>query len=325
MPKYNNSSEKISRRSILRKSATGAGVAGVAGLGQSAAAWDDDPDIDVRQLSKLPQVRSILDELNIDTIPRSKSVERNELNLLEQESEEAVSSDSTVLKVEFGFGELLVGERTGETNAFFTFSDESPTDGPDRAVYNRLPEKYTEIPSETYAKLTGSAGDAVFTRMATDTERDAVIEDISIDSEETPRVFTGSEFDGFYVNLVTVDGVDSQVRQFEVVPKDDGTAAPDDGVVATAVADSEFSINYVGTITHDDITAEASAQCCGAWCQDCLEAIIWEVLASCRWCAPKCSAGATLPGAIACIGCVGMLCSSVLTTTYCALCYDSCT
>ncbi|ARS90385.1 hypothetical protein [Natrarchaeobaculum aegyptiacum] len=287
----------------------GAGL-GTVGLAQTAAAWEDTDPTEIRDVRKSDEVQAILDELDYNGSIAANAVEKRVDSDLPAEEDVAI----TTYRAELDAGTLYyVALET--PIAIFNFD----RDGAElsKRARQRIDERFHGLPTDSNVSIHARDGTVSVRRTATEAERERVLSKISSDEHDNAVVVAESGLDGFVVNLVYAD--DGEVESVGVY-----TAVPEtDVALETEALDEEIdlTVEFVETTTlEDEILPQMNG--CGGICLDCAESIIFEILGRCRWCTSVCYVGMTPQGAVGCIGCVLLFCSSLLTTTNCALCAD---
>lgn len=315
-----NNGGKVSRRSILKKSA-GTSL-GVAGLSQSALAWEKASPDDIEAVRTTPEVQTILKDLEQNRLPsdgktRTFSIEgRGEI---------------VTTRVELEYGTLQFGKSDIGRNATFEF---------DSVTHPDVPSKFKNIPPETEPVLIADGEEVIVTREATDRERDIVLSKVPSRGEQA-SVFVRSDINGFEVrvakNTSSVD--DLEIEQYTVtVPDVDADLAlrdtskrlADKGELSIATGGpaaaggvqiqgvrSKLIKDYVMDVFKNSL-GEAAHEC-GSNCIGCADWIVSLAL-DCRLCGPVCTSAASGPTAVVCAVCVYQWCKDVESMVGCADC-----
>ena len=313
--KKKKKASSISRRSILRKSAAGAGLS-VAGLAQPVFAQEDTDEDELGRLEALPEVQSILRELGLNEIPNGKSAKTTEVE---------GSTDVAVTEVELDYGTLQIGEFDGETNAAFTFDAENSSN---------TPEELSGVPSEADAWLIGSETGAVFVRTATEGERDAILSSVPAEDTETTLVYTRSDIDGFHVDVldpiddhetpveagVTTEKerTDSEFVRYEVSAADEDSSMvlSSTEIEPETISGPAREVARQAAIRLGFESVDHATDTCGVPMTSCALGILTDI-PSCLRCAPACTAGMGISGGAICFLCVFGVCSWMLTGRDC--------
>lgn len=303
----------VSRRGLLRKGA-GTGL-GVAGLSQTAAAWEEADPGDINKIRQSLEVRSILNELDRKRLPKD-----GQTRTLSVEGRAKI----TTTKVELEYGTLRFGEFGHDRNANFSF---------DTTTHPEIPPKFTDIPAGTEPILIANGDDVTVSREATERERDVVLSTIP-DQGDRATVSARSDINGFRVtvanNASNVD--DLEVKEYTVEFPDsnaspvfrdtsgglgEGSKLLVSGEVEAQGIKSKLIADYVEGVLASNL-GDALHEC-GSNCVSCADWIISLAL-DCRLCGPICSSGATGAGAVLCGVCVYQFCNDVDGMIGCADC-----
>lgn len=193
----NNSENGVSRRDLLRKSA-GTGL-GVAGLSQTAAAWEEADPGDINRIRQSSEVRSILNELGRKRLPKD-----GQTRTFAVEGRGEISTT----KVELEYGTLRFGEFGDDRNVNFSF---------DTITHSEVPLKFADIPAGTEPILIANGDDVTGSREATERERDVVLSTVP-DQGDRATVSTRSDINGFHVIVAnnTSDTDNIEIKQYTV-------------------------------------------------------------------------------------------------------------
>lgn len=332
------SGENLSRRNVLKKGALGTSI-GITGLSQPVFAKEDTDDDELTRIERSAEVQSVLAELGYEKIPHRETAETKSFQ---------GSVTMSLTEVDFGFGTLKVGEFSGETSASFAFTADSDSESrsrsrdgsEDKLDGSPIPDEYSEIPSGTDAWLIGSESEAVFVRTGTDAERDAVLSNAPAKDIETTLVYTRSDTDGFYVDILdpeealqlpenadverqSIDTDDREFLRYKVpVTSGAGSVAVQSGEVQTQAISApakEIAKEALQTVAFESL--EEVEDGCGAASLDCALGVLLDI-PSCMRCAPACTAGMGISGGVICLLCVFGICSWLLTGMDCAEAVD---
>jgi hypothetical protein len=312
---------------MLRNCSVGTG-AGIAGFGGNALAKKPAGKQMVKQLEKAPEVRSILRDLGLKRIPNANSAETMELS--------AESFYFTATEIDFGFGDLLVGDVNGDISAAFSFADVSSVSTPSG--------RYDDIPAGSEAWLYGSDSGTTFLRTATDSERAAALDAVSVNDVESVIVYTRSDLTGLRVDVTDpeVAGVDASQyeldRQYDPATVE-ATDAPTNEFVrfeitpdtaeaqSLSVESAEFqaaSISGAARVVAQKVATSLGLASLGALTDSCevkaigcLASFVGSI-GGCLKCAPACLGSPTGIGAVICVLCVFGVCSYLISGISCA-------
>lgn len=313
MSKDNTDSNKVSRRSLLRKTA-GAGI-GVAALPQTVAAWEPASTEEVTRLSNSPEIQSILDALNQSNLPNTGETRKQQIN---------GHGEVKTTRVKFDYGTLRFGELGNERNATFRFNNIGHPD---------VPSKYKDVPEGTDPILIANKDDVSLNREATEQEKDAALTAIP-EVPEQNSVYTESGLNGFYVDAVNniTDSEEFQLTEYlvrfqnsKVYPAVNGSNNQLDRGrnLSSSVEFEQMGIaskligDYVKGVIASNVGDELHE--CGSSCAGCADAIISLAL-DCRLCGPVCTSASTGVGAVICAACVYQFCNNIGGMIDCADC-----
>jgi hypothetical protein len=299
----------IGRRKMLKKSVASGSAVGVASLSQSVVAWKDSSKKKVAEMKSAPEVRSIVSELGWSRLPNNAETAKAALG---------DSAEYVATRMELPFGTLMYGNMNGRRSAGLEFDTDN---------LSKAPKKYKNIPSGVSAWLVGDTNEAEFIREATRQERNKILSSITVKGKN-PKVFTGSEIEGFRVSTIDApENIDSwtKVKQAKRLQYDVEVSR---GNAVSATSTTQLSKEDV-TVT--DVTSQSIADDVrdlfgdlGAVADDCGGKIFGCVttfasgLVGCGGCAVPCAGSLTGVGAVLCFGCVFLLCSYLLTGVVCA-------
>ena len=227
-----------------------------------------------------PKVQSIMEELGFPKVLPNRSVTTTEAT-------EEITVRVTHIPTQVG--SITYGIRAdGTTEAMFPFKD----------VRGRglLPEVYRNLPQADSAILKGLEDDVVLTRLATDRERDAMLDDLDIDPE-TASAYIDSKTEEF--TLKYTDENDT-VQQVDVTG----------GSVYSESAIDEFGYHKPTTDDGGLSIMDHNGKCDQAdWCWRCLQTAgaCGACYASCSAVGPGCALCITAfcgGGGYACTGCI---------------------
>lgn len=319
MSEKDSSLNGVSRRSLLKKSA-GTSL-GVAGLSQTAAAWEKADSGEINKIRRSPKVRSILKALNHERLPKD-----GKTRTLTIES----YGEITTTKVEFEYGTLRFGELGKNRNATFNFND---------VTHPEVPSKFSNIPAGTEPILIANGENVTVSREATERERKIVLSAVPEQGEQA-TVTVRSDTNGFHVNIAknTSNVEELEINRYLVeLPDDDFNPVVQDtsdrlddgstlsvssgqsanGGISTQGIKSKLIVDYVEGVLASNLGDELHE--CGSNCVGCADWIVSLAL-DCRLCGPVCSSGATGAGAVLCGVCVYQFCSDVDAMVGCADC-----
>ncbi|AGB17073.1 hypothetical protein Halru_2491 [Halovivax ruber XH-70] len=340
MSRKNADDSGISRRNVLRASAgTTSAAVGVAGLSELVTAHDTNEN-KLTEIERIPEVRSILGELGYEELPQPDSAETVEL--------EYDSIVASVTVIDFGYGELHVGEADGQVVATFHFdaNGSSITTGQHKPI-----KKYQKIPDGTQAWLEGSVTGTKFYRTTTKDEREYALSRLSLENKEDASVYATGRANSFYIDVPrsSIAGNPSEpigdvarantnapqsadngdIIRYKVTPT--GTS-----IASIRSAGTSHGANDVGTMIISNPIKKAAEKVarniiktlgwesadqvddsCGSKVGGCLDGILSTL--DCLKCKPICLGSPTGIGAVLCIACVMVSCSQALNTKSCAL------
>jgi hypothetical protein len=226
--------EKGTRRKFLRNvTAAGSSIAvAQAGIGKVVASPPERGDEEVQNALSDSKVQSLLEELGHPRVLPQKAATRTAE--LDDISMDIVYIPTVAGDITFGIRE------DGGTEAAFHFKDVR--------AKGKLPEKYQNVPNYESAILHGRNKGVTFMRVATESERSAMFDDLGIDPEES-GAFISSEENAFTLKFVDDD---DEMQTYKV------TGAS----IYTESDVSEFSYEKgVSTLSHD---------CNSDWCWRCV-------------------------------------------------------
>lgn len=329
------SDKKISRRKLLRNCSAGAGI-GIAGLSGNALAAKPAEHKEIKKLEQSPEVRSILAEFGLKKIPNKETAETAEVN--------GDNFSLKTTKIDFGYGDLLVGDVNGDITTVFSFDETSGKQVPG--------SKYDDIPSGTEAWIYGSADGTTFLRTATATEREAALSTVSVKDVDSVITYTRSDINTLRVDVTdpeeaglnpaeyelksepttmgsvsesnSTDVPTNELIRFEITPGGVDTASfsPESAelqpasisgparVVAQKVATS-LGLGSLGALTDS----------CEVKAVGCLASFVGSI-SGCIKCAPACVGSPTGVGLIICILCVFGVCGYLLSAYSCSVAMD---
>lgn len=272
----------IDRRKVMKTIGGSLGI-GAVGLAQSTAA-SQSADVDRAEISRIEsseKVQRLLDDVGGVALPVGRATQ----TVLGEESH------VTVTELENKYGEVVYIEPSdNEPEAMFFLSEEGPR-----------PQKYSDIPDETSPTLFATDSGTALRRHATDAEH-AELASIVDERQEDTTAFTGSDVDGFYVDVRASDSVqclgenEEQTLRYHV--------QPDHASTATAANDIQTaSVSTSWTPSLPSIPDEAVEEC-AADCTSCISSI-----GGCSRCALVCAGSPTGIGAVKCAVCIKIACS----------------
>ncbi|MDF9746262.1 hypothetical protein [Natrinema salsiterrestre] len=309
----NKGASGVSRRGLLRKSA-GTGL-GVAGISQTAAAWETADPRDIKQIRRSSEVKAVLKELNSERLPKDGKTRTLTVD---------GRGEVTTTKVEFEFGTLRFGEFGDDRNANFTF---------DSITHPAVPSKFANIPEGTAPILIANGDDVTVSREATDRERDIVLSAVP-ERGDRATVSTRSDINGFRVNVAknTSSIEDTEIKRYTVELPDsnfspavrDTSDRLEDGSELTVTNEVEIQgikSKLIGDYVEGVIASNLGDELheCGSNCVGCADWIISLAL-DCRLCGPLCTSAASGAGAVLCGVCVYQFCTDVDAMVGCADC-----
>lgn len=333
MSKEDTQCSEISRRSVLQRTGAGAVGAGVSlnGLFGTVSA-EDSTHGDIRRLETAPAVRMILDELGVESLPGPGRIEKRHA----ADDGELTNGELDAWKIPIrNYGTLTAMEFDGEIGALFTFDSDAP----------RVPNGFSMAEEES-ATLGVSGSEVVFSRNATEEERERVLSALDVDGEvKGVNVEAKTLLDGFHVS-VTMNDADGgrNMREFvvevdEFDPREEELADAIDDPSSLSMSElevSEVGVQFVGPIkgprdilknvVQDWLLGTFATESldylgveCNTTCPDCVLYII-DVIGTCRSCVPLCSSGATGVGAILCVACFYLFCNDAESQVDCLAC-----
>ena len=273
----------LDRRTVLKRAGVGAGV-GLASLSGGAAAEETtaDPDL-VERMERSPEVRSLLADVGGSL--SGEAVRKH-----------AVGDRVTVAAADLSAGTLLYAEDAdGNADALLTL------DGRGLGTYEAVPEGTSPV-------LFGTSEGTLLRRMATERERRAVEDVVGVSGEET-IVYTGTEYDGFRLDVQPEDPRAEEARRYEVTPADGRS-------LDTTTETLEPFDDDLMTHSIIDDPEEACDDCCPP-CVSCVAS-----LGTCGRCYFVCAGSPTGVGAILCVACLKVFCeiSGVYSCGFCIDC-----
>lgn len=277
-----NSDLEIERRKVMKTIGGGIGISTV-GLTQSTAAARS-KDVDRAEISRIEsseKVQQLLDDVGGVALPVGRATQ----TVLGEESH------VTVTEIENKYGSLVYIEPdNNEPEAMFFLSEEGPR-----------PRNYSDLPDETSPTLFATDDGSEFRRHATDAEH-AKLASVVDEQQEDTTAFTGSDIDGFYVDVRRSGSAQSlveneeQTLRYHVRLDHASTSTASDDIRAT-------SVSTAWTPSLPSIPDEAVEECAPD-CTSCIASV-----GSCSRCALVCAGSPTGIGAVKCAVCIKIACS----------------
>ncbi|WP_396613649.1 hypothetical protein ACH9L7_18360 (plasmid) [Haloferax sp. S1W] len=327
------SDKKISRRKLLRNCSAGAGI-GIAGLSGNALAAKPTEHKEIKKIEQSPEVRSILSDLGLNKIPNKHTAETAEIN------GDKLSLKTT--KVDFGYGQLLVGDLNGDITTVFSLDETSQKQVPG--------DKYDNIPSGTEAWIYGSADGTTFLRTTTDTEREAALSTVSVKDVDSVITYIRSDINTLRVDVTDPEeaGLDPTEYEIKNEPTTMGPESSSTNVPTNEFIRFEITLGGVDTASFSPESTElqpasisgparvvaqkvatslgfaslgALTDSCEVKAAGCLASFIGSI-SGCIKCAPACVGSPTGIGIPICILCVFGVCGYLLSAYSCTVAMD---